>query len=248
LDGRAAHRQPHKELLVSRTNRTHRPDAMPGWGPAPGWGQPFPGWSPLVDQGPLPLRAASSIARWWWPILALAGFAAVAGLVLSHDHPAPGLSPRGLLTIALAALVVVLLTLHRAAGPGPLARAVAEYAVVAVLAGLLVANVGGLAQQLSNPTDSSATTEARQAARAEPNLEAGQDRPGVLRVAAAVARAVTKVIRAVTGAAGWVVDLWRQADQHTDHSPSGSPSTTTRDGEAMPRSPAAASTSTRRPL
>jgi hypothetical protein len=231
-----------KEQLVHRTYRTRHADAMPGWGPAPGWGQPFPGWRPLVDHGPLPLRAASSVARWWWPILALAGFGAVAGLALGHDHPAPGLSSRGLVTIVLAALVVVLLTIHRAAGPGPLTRAVAEYAVVAVLAGLLVADVGGIAQP-SDPATPAAKAEARQAARAKPNLEAGQDRPGVLRVAAAVARAVTKVIRAVSGAAGWLLDLWRQADQ-----PSRSPSTTTRDGEAMPRSPAAGSTSTRRPL
>jgi hypothetical protein len=226
---------------------TRRPDGPPSWGPAPSWGQSFPGWNPLIDDGPLPLRAASAVARWWWPILALAGFGTVAGLVLGHDHPTPGLSARGLVTIALAALVVVLLTLHRAAGPGPLTRAVAEYTVVAVLAGLLVANVVGLDQPLSNPTGSG-TTEARQAARAEPNLEGAQDRPGLLRVAAAGARAVTNAVRAITGAVGWLVDLWRQADQHTDHSPSGSPSTTTRDGEAMPPSPAVGTTSTRRPL
>jgi hypothetical protein len=231
-----------KEQLVHRTNRTRHADTMPGWG------QSFSGWTPLVDHGPLPLRAASSVARWWWPILSLAGFGAVAGLVLAHDQPSPGLSVRGLVTIALAALVVVLLTIHRAAGPGSLTRAVAEYAVVAVLAGLLVADVAGVAQPPSGSATPAARTEARQAARATPNLEAGQDRPGVIRVAAGVARAVTKAIRAVTGAAGWLVDLWRQADQHTDRRPSRSSSTTTAEGEALPRSPAAASTSTRRPL
>jgi hypothetical protein len=228
---------------VHRTNRTPHPGALPGWGPAPGWGQPFPGWSPLVDDGPLPLRAANSIARWWWPILALAGFAAVAGLVLGHEDSGPGLSTRGLVTIALAALVVVLLTIRRAAGPGPLARAVAEYAVVAVLAGLLVADVG---QPPSDPATPAAKTEAKQAT-GKPSLEAGQDRPRVLRVAAGVARAVTKAIRAVTGAANWLVDLWRRAGQETDRL-SRSPTTTTPTGEAMPPSPAAGSTSTRRPL
>jgi hypothetical protein len=232
---------------VHRISRTRHPDAVPGWGPAPGWGQSFSGWSPLVDHGPLALRAASSVARWWWPILALASFAAVAGLVLAHDHPAPGLSTRGLITIALVALVVVLLTLRRAAGPGPFARAVSEYAVVAVLAGLLVADLGGLAQPPSDPATPAAKTEARQAARATPSLEAGQVRPGVIRVAAAVAGAVAKAIRAVTGAAGWLVDLWRQAGEQTDRR-SRSPSTTTPGGEAMPRSPAAGSTSTRRLL
>jgi hypothetical protein len=230
---------------VHRTYRTRHPNPMPGWGPAPGWGQSFPGWNPLLDDGPLPLRVAGSVARWWWPILALAGFAAVAGLVLGHDQPSPGLSTRGLVTIALAALVVVLLTIRRAAGPGPLARAVAEYAVVAVLTGLLVADVGGIAQSQSSSATPAARAEARQAARAKPNLEAGQDRPGVLRVAAAVVRAVTKVVRAVTGAAGWLVDLWRRADQQTDH-PNRSSATTK--GQAMPRSPAVASTSTRRLL
>jgi hypothetical protein len=233
-----------KEQLVHRTYRTRHPDAMSGWGPAPGWGQSFPGWRPLVDDGPIPLRVTSSIARWWWPILALAGFGAMTGLVLGHDHAASGLSTRGLVTITLAALVVVLLTLHRAAGPGPLARAVTEYAVIAVLAGLLVADLAGV-EQPSNPTGSSTKTEARQATRAKPNQEAGQDRPGLIRVAAGVARAVTKTIRAVTGAVGWLVDLWRRADQQADRRPSHSPSTITPRGEAMPRSPAAGSTSTR---
>jgi hypothetical protein len=231
---------------VHRTSRTRHPGALPGWGPAPGWGQSYPGWSPLVDDGPLPLRVAGSIARWWWPILALAGFGAVTGLVLGHDHPAPGLSTRGLVTIALAALVVVLLTIHRAAGPGPLTRAVAEYAVVAILAGLLFADIAGVAQSPSDPATPAAETEARQAAR--PNLEAGDGRPGVLQVAAGMARAVTKAIRAVTGAAGWLVDLWRQADQQADRRASRSSSTITPNGKAMPPSPAGVATWTRRPL
>jgi hypothetical protein len=232
---------------VHRTYTRH-PDPMPGWGPTPGWGQSFPGWSRLVDHDPLPLRVAGSVARWWWPILALAGFGAVAGLVLGHDHPAPGLSTRRLVTIALAALVVVLLTIHRAAGPGPLTRAVAEYAVVAVLAGLLVADLGGVAQPPADPATPAAKAEAGRAARAKPNLGADQDRPRALRVAAGVAQALTRAIRAVTGAAGWLVDLWRQAQQQADRRPSHSASTTTPTGEAMPHSPALASTSTRRPL
>jgi hypothetical protein len=228
---------------VHRANRIRHPGALPGWGPAPGWGQPFPGWSPLIDDGPLPLRVAGSVARWWWPILALATFGAVAGLVLGNDHAAPGLSTRGLVTIALATLVVVLLTIHRAAGPGPLARAVAEYAAVAVLAGLLVADVGGVAQPPANPTTPATKTEAKQATGKQ-SLEAGEDRPGVIRVAAGVARAVTKAIRAVTGAARWVVDLWHQADQQTDHPDRSSAATTS---QAMPHSPAVGPTSTRRP-
>ena len=140
MDGRAAHRQPPqlmKEQLVNRTYRTRHANSVPSWGPAPGWDQPLPGWTPLVDHGPLPLRAAGSMARWWWPTLALASFGAVVGFMVGHDHPDPGLSQQALLVIALAAPVVVLLTLHRSTGPGALARAAAEYAVVALLAALL---------------------------------------------------------------------------------------------------------------
>jgi hypothetical protein len=231
---------------VNRRNyRSRHASGVPGWGTAPGWGQPLPSWSPLVDHGPLPLRVARSIACWWWPTLVLAGFGAVLGFVVGHDHPTPGLSTRGLLTIALAAVVVTVLTIHRTAGPGALARATAEYAVVALLAALLVL-AGDVNQPSSNPTGSSAKTEAKQPSRANPNLNHSEDRrPRVFRIAGRVGRATTKAIRAVTGAVGWLVDLWRQADQQTDR-PSRSPSITTPKGQATPPSPALGSTSIRR--
>jgi hypothetical protein len=72
--------------------------------------------------------------------------------------------------------------------------------------------------------------------------EASQDRPWVLRVAASMIRAVTRAVRAVTGAAGWLADLWRQADAKTDH-PDRSPSTTRPKAEALAPSLALASTS-----
>jgi hypothetical protein len=65
----------------------------------------------------------------------------VTGFVLGHDDPTPGLSLRGLCTIALAAVMVILLTVRRTGGPGPLARALFEYAVVFLLA-VLVATTG----------------------------------------------------------------------------------------------------------
>jgi hypothetical protein len=226
---------------VNRSNyRTRHANTVPSWGPAPGWDQHLPGWTPLLDHGPLPLRAAGSVARWWWPTLAITSFLAVAVYVTGHD---PSLSQRGLLTIALAALAVVLLTIHRSAGPSALARAVAEYAAVALLAALLTLTADGNQQ----PATPAANGEAKQTTSATPNTYAGDDRPGVIRVAAGVIRAVTKAIRAVTGAAGWLVELWRQADATTDH-PNRSSSTTTPKAEAMPSSPALASTSTRRPL
>jgi hypothetical protein len=224
---------------VHRSYRTRHPSGLPGWGPAPGWDQPLPGWSPLVDQGPPSLRIAGSVARWWWPTLTIAGFLAVVAYVTGHAQPGP--SNRGLLTIALAAVVIVLLTIHRTAGPRPLARAVAEYAVVALLAGLL-ALAGGVDQQTTEPTSPAAKTEANHDTKARADV--GQDRrPGVLRVAAGVARAVTSTIRAVTGAAGWVADLWRQADAKTDHANRPPPTT----AAAMAPSPVLLS-STRRPL
>jgi hypothetical protein len=114
-----------------------------GWGQPPtGWGPPHQtGWTPLVDPGPRPLQTVRSVGRWLWPTAAVSGFLMVAGFVVAHDDPAPGLSARGLLTIALAAAVVVLLTIRRSAGPGPLTRAVFEYAVVFLLA-VLVATTG----------------------------------------------------------------------------------------------------------
>jgi hypothetical protein len=169
------------------------------------------------------------VARWWWPTLAVAGFLAVAVYVTGHD---PGLSQRGLLTIALAALVVVLLTIHRTAGPSRLARATAEYTVVALLAALLALAAGGNQQ----PATPAAKSEPKGAATANPKVETGDDRPRVLRVAARVIQAVTKAIRAVTGAARWVADLWRQADAKTDH-PNRSSPTSSPQAQATPPRP-----------
>jgi hypothetical protein len=176
-----------------------------GWGQPPaGWGQPpLPGWAPLVDHGPFPLQTARSVGRWWWPTLAVSGFLAVVAYTFGHDHPSPGLSPRGLLTVALAAAVVIFLTIHRRNGPGPLARAVTEYTVVALLATLLAAAGAGIDQQAAGP------------AKSKPNAEAavGDDRPGVLQAGTTVVRAVTRAAKAVAGAVRWLIDLWRQADQ-----------------------------------
>ena len=198
-----------------------------GWGQPPtGWPQ-LPGWAPLVDHGPQPLHATRSLRRWWWPILTVAGFLAVVVQVLDHDDPAPGLSGPGLVTIALAAAVVALLTIHRRYGPRWLARALAEYAVVALLATLLATPGVGLDQQPPDPTQPT------KAGQAKPRAEAaaGDDQPAVIRAGAKIVRAGAKVVRNVTGAVRWLADLWRQADRTTK--PTGS--------QAMavpPRSPA----------
>jgi hypothetical protein len=120
-----------KEQLVNNRSRWSQPAA--GWD--------TPGWGPLVDHGPLPLQTARSVGRWLWPTLSVTGFLVVIGFVVGHDDPAPGLSLRGLCTIALAAAVVILLTLRRTTGPGPLTRALFEYGVVFLLA-VLIATTG----------------------------------------------------------------------------------------------------------
>jgi hypothetical protein len=200
-----------------------------GWGqPPPGWGQPhLPGWAPLVDPGPRPLQLTRSVGRWWWPTLTVGGFLAVLAYVVDHDPSAPGLSYRGLLTVALAATVVGLLTIHRRYGPRRLARAVAEYATVALLAGLLAAPSGTLDQPAADQADSG---------QARAQAAAGDDQPAVLRAATKVLRAGAALIRGISGAARWLVNLWRQADQQA-----------TAEGEAMaapPHSPTPCARST----
>jgi hypothetical protein len=202
---------------VNRSHRTRHADGLPGWGPAPEWGQPT-GWSPLIDDGPLPLRAASSVARWCWPILAVAGFLGVAGFVLGHDDPAPGLSNRGLLTIALAAVVVTLLTIRRAAGPGPLARAMAEYAVVALLAALLATTGVDVSQPPAGTKQASVIPDRRPA-----------------------------LVKAMDGVRDWLAAWLQWADQEYDRRTSPPSTTTPSQGHAMALPPAPAA-STRRPL
>ena len=101
-------------------------------------------------------------------------------------------------------MVVVLLTIHRRYGPRPLARAVAEYTVVAVLATLL-ATIGGAVDQ--HRADHPASGEARAQATA------ADDQPRVVQAVTKVLRAGAKVVRAIAGAVRWLVDLWRRADQ-----------------------------------
>ena len=179
-----------------------------GWGPPPpGWHAP--GWAPLVDFGPRPLQAARSLSRWWWPTLTIGGFLAVLAYVVDHDPSAPGLSYRSLLTVALAATVVVLLTIHRRYGPRWLARAMAEYATVALLATLLAAPTGTADQPASDQAGGG---------QARAQAAGSEDQPAVLRAVTTGARAVSRAARAVAGAIRWLANLWRQADRKSTNS------------------------------
>jgi hypothetical protein len=179
------------------TYRTRRLGGAPppGWTLPPTWGQPL--------HDPLPLHAAGMTGRWLYPIVAAGGFLLVTGFMVAHDDPSPGLSARGLLTIALAAAVVVLLTLRRSAGAGPLARTLGEYTVVFLLAVLLATTGIGPADQ-----PSPAGEQARAAVDQRP----------------ALVKTVDRSWDRLTGAWDWLVELWRRADTKTDPGPKGAAS------------------------
>jgi hypothetical protein len=202
---------------MNRLHRTRRAGTVPGWDQSPGWGQ-RPAWGLPFDDDPLPLRAAGSLGRWLWPTLATGGFLAVAGFVLGHDDPAPGLSRRGLAAIALAAVVVVLLSIRRTAGPGPLARAIAEYTLVALLAGLLATTGLQLAPPPTAGTRASVTPDRRPA-----------------------------LVKTLDGFRDWLATWWQWANQEYHRRTQTSSTTTPSQRHALAPSPApAAIASTRR--
>jgi hypothetical protein len=188
------------------------------WGQAPAsWDTP--GWAPLVDHGPLPLQSARSVGRWLWPTLAATGFLVVTGFVFRHDDLAPGLSLRGLLTVALAAAVIILLTIRRTAGPGALAWAVFEYAVVFLLAVLIATTGIDIDQAATGGTQASTARDQRPA-----------------------------LVKTIDGFQDWL-SQWRDwANKESDRRPQPSSATLPDpNGQAMAPSPTAP-TSTRRPL
>jgi hypothetical protein len=132
--------------------------------------------------------------RWLYPTVAVGGFLLVAGFMVAHDDPTPGLSARGLLTIALAATVVILLTLRRGAGPGPLARTLGEYTVVFLLAVLLATTgIGPTAQPPASGKQASLAVDQRPA----------------------LVKTVDRAWDRLTGAWDWLTELWRRADTRT---------------------------------
>jgi hypothetical protein len=168
------------------------------------------GWSPFSQ--PTPPPTIESLRRWLWPGTVLAAFAALVAYVV-QTSPGPGISVRGLVTLALAVIVLAVLTLRRRWGPLAMARTLAEYAVVAALAGLLV-----LAAAPSAPPERPAT----------------ERRPAATRQAATL----PPVIRQAVGAGRWLHELWQRAGHQADHR-TPAPSTTRPEptGEALASPP-----------
>jgi hypothetical protein len=156
----------------------------------------LPGWSPLSEPTP---RPGTHLGRWLWSGTILAAFAALVAYMFATS-PGPGLSTRGLVILALAAIVLAVLTLRRRWGPLSMLRTLAEYAVVATLAGLLVL----AAAAPSGPAERSAR-ERRQTTEQ--------------------ASALPPVIRQVVGAAGWLAELWQRAQREADQRRQSPPNT-----------------------
>jgi hypothetical protein len=155
-------------------------------------------WAPQWDA----FNETRGRGRSLWVIVVGSAFVCVASWVLTHDTaPGVGLSLRSWLTLALAALVVVLLSAYRAAGLRLLLRAVAEYTAVAVLAVLLATTTAG----------------------------AGSGAGGGHRAAAAADQRPA-VIRRAVDAYDFVVGLWHQAQRKTTADQQQAPTTTTPPG------------------
>jgi hypothetical protein len=167
----------------------HRTDPI-----APGWGM---GMLHPVMQRPGRLVDRT---RWLWLVPLVGSFLAVIGWVAGHD-PGPGLAltNRGWLTIVAAAVVLLLITVHRGDGFGHLLRMLAEYAVVFALA-VLVTIAASTAQ---SPAEIQARAQAQAQARAaEAQARAAGACPSVVHVRA------------------WLSCLWHQAGEAAKTTPS----------------------------
>jgi hypothetical protein len=174
----------------------------------------LPGWGPLTEP---PRRLhPGTILRWWWPTTTVAGFLILVAVVGDRDHPAPGLSMRGLVILTLAAAALTALTVRRRLGPWALARAVAEYAVLVLLVGLLATST---AASLTEPAPARSTRPP--AAQQEAEQRAAKP-PVVKQSTATLPPGISQVVgagRRAAGAGRWLLDIWRRADQQPAPSP-----------------------------
>jgi hypothetical protein len=158
----------------------------------------LPGWGPLVEP-PRRRLQAGAVLRWWWPTAVVTGFLVLVAVVGGRDDPEPGLSLRGLAVLTLAAVALAILTIRRQAGPWALARALAEYAVVVLLVGLLTTS-GAVP-----PAERALATSPRPPATAQ---EAASLPPGISQVVGAGRR--------LADAGRWLAELWDRAKDMTE--------------------------------
>ncbi|HEY2958757.1 MAG TPA: hypothetical protein VGM21_11205 [Actinomycetota bacterium] len=165
------------------------------------WGDPYDrgylggGWPP-----PSLMEVRARWLAWLWRLALAGGSLALVAYVVGHDDPRePGLSDRSWLTLGLAAALVALLSVHRAAGVVPLLRALAEYGVVALLVVLLATGPGAFAP--------ATTHHAHPAGRAG---AAATARPG--QRAASTPGKAAHGCPPVRQLPAWVACLWRQAN------------------------------------
>ena len=162
----------------------------------------LPGWGPLIEP---PRRLhAGAILRWWWPTTTVAGFLILVAVVGDRDHPAPGLSMRGLIILTLAAAALTILTIRRRFGPWALTRALAEYAVLVLLVALLATPTPEQAAATSTRSPAAQQQAARQQAAKQSTASLP---PGISQVVGAGRR--------LADAGHWLLDLWRRADHQT---------------------------------
>jgi len=163
---------------------------------------PADGWDELPDHEPVRLRR-------WLTILA-AGWVALLGWVATHGA-GPGLlsvSAHGYVTLILAAVLMVMLLVHRADGLRHLVRVLAEYAVVALLA-VLLATTGTPGATRNTPA--TPTTQPPAPAHTTPadGGDGGSQPSAVGRVR------------------DWLTGLWHRADQAAGRLVPSPPSTST---------------------
>jgi hypothetical protein len=178
-------------------------------------------YPPIGPYGWPPPTVREVQARWArWACLAVAGLAVLAlvAFVIGHDDPRqPGLSDRAWLTLAAAALLLVALGVHHyAGGARRLLRALAECAVVALLAVLLTVTALPAADQAAAQQSAANQPAATRPPANQPGPAAGRAGNGCPPV---------KQVHA------WLACLWRQANPPD-------PKREQQQARAMPLSPA----------
>ena len=129
----------------------------------------------------------------------VASFVVLVAVVGGRDDPAPGLSSRGLAILTLAAVALTILTIRRQGGPWALTRALAEYAVIVLLVGLLVTPAAAASADRTPATSTRPPAATQEAASLPPGISH------------------------IVGAGRWLAELWDRAEAMTDPPPTTRP-------------------------